>query len=355
MKKNKLIILLIITFLIPGKFINAQIGGSHTYEFLNLTNSSRIAAMGGNFLTIKDHDLSLALSNPSLITDKMHNNFALNFVDYYADINYGFATYSRTFKKFGSFITGVQYVNYGTFTRADETGQTYDDFKVSENAFYIGWSRQLDSNFSIGSNLKVIYSALDSYYSYGIAVDVAGSYHSSRKNFTASFIARNIGTQITSYVPGNPEPLPFEMQLGISKRLKHVPLRYSILYRHIEKFDLTYSDPNEPEQEFDPLTGELIPEKKLEKFADKVMRHLIIGAEFAPVKNFYIRMGYNYQRRQELKVASKVSTVGFSWGFGLRISKFHFSYARAAYHLAGSPNIITITTDLSDFRRKKQG
>jgi len=81
------------------------------------------------------------------------------------------------------------------------------------------------------------------------------------------------------------------------------------------------------------------------------MRHLIIGAEFALARNFYLRMGYNYQRRKELRVASRISTVGFSWGFGMRISKFHFSYARATYHLAGSPNIITITTNLSDFKK----
>jgi len=351
-KKSLLTILLILSFIFHDSKLFAQIGGSHAYEFLNLTNSSRIAAMGGNFLTIKDHDVSLALANPSLITDKMHNHLALNFVDYYADINYGFVTYSRTFKELGSFIFGVQYVDYGKFTRADETGQRFDDFSVSDNALFIGWSRQLDSNFSIGSNLKLIYSSYDAYFSYGIAVDVSGSYHNSENDFTASFVARNIGRQLSAYVPGNPEPLPFEMQIGVSKRLQHVPLRYSILYRHIEKFDLTYSDPNLPVQEFDPLTGQPIKENKLEEFADKVMRHLVIGAEFSPVRNFYLRMGYNYQRRKELRVASKVSTVGFSWGFGMRISKFHFSYARATYHLAGSPNILTITTNLSDFKRK---
>ena len=79
------------------------------------------------------------------------------------------------------------------------------------------------------------------------------------------------------------------------------------------------------------------------------MRHIIIAGEFSPSKNFFVRLGYNYQRRQELKVTSKLSTVGFSWGFGLRISRFMFSYARSAYHLAGSPNFITISTNLKDF------
>ena len=162
----------------------AQIGGSHAYEFLNLTTSARIAAMGGNFLTIKDDDITLSLANPSLITAKMDNHLSLSYVDYYSDINYGYATYSKTFKELGSFTIGMQYINYGKFTKADETGETYGNFFASDNALHIGWGRQLDSNFSIGSNLKLIYSSYDIYNSFGIAVDVAGSYHSTEKNFT---------------------------------------------------------------------------------------------------------------------------------------------------------------------------
>ncbi|MCK4639193.1 MAG: hypothetical protein KAT33_07210, partial [Bacteroidales bacterium] len=149
------------------------------------------------------------------------------------------------------------------------------------------------------------------------------------------------------------EPLPFELQLGLSKRLKHLPFRYSILITHLEKWDLTYEDPNNPSEGTDPITGEPNKKNGFEEFGDKLMRHIVIGGEFLITKNFSVRLGYNYQRRQELKVDSKLSTVGFSWGLGLRISKFHFSYSRSAYHLVGSPNYITITSCLSDFVSKK--
>ena len=46
--------------------------------------------------------------------------------------------------------------------------------------------------------------------------------------------------------------------------------------------------------------------------------------------------------------------VGFSWGFGIKISKFHFSYGRATYHLAGGSNHFSLSTNLSDFYHKKQ-
>ncbi|MGC9344429.1 MAG: hypothetical protein ACP5E3_17120 [Bacteroidales bacterium] len=92
--------------------------------------------------------------------------------------------------------------------------------------------------------------------------------------------------------------------------------------------------------------------QKLEDFADNLMRHIILGIEFMPFENFYASMGYNYLRRQELKINNKPGMVGFSWGFGFKISKFHFSYGRASYHLAGGSNHFSLSTNLSEFYKR---
>ena len=325
----------------------AQIGGNNSYEFLNLTNPARTAALGSsNFLAIKDDDIMLTLANPSLITTKVNNGLAFSFTDSYTDINYGFAMFGKDFGKVGSFVGTMQYANYGKFTYADATGVTAGEFTAGEYAFNIGWGRKLDSVFSIGANFKTIYSALEIYTSYGVAVDVAGSYQN-KNGFTMSLAARNIGRQLSTYTSGNPEPLPFEIQFGMSKRLKHLPFRYSVVLSHLEKWDLTYLDPND--NRIDPLTGEQLNGSGNSGFLDRAMRHVILGGEFTPAKFLSFRIGYNYQRRQELKLTSRPATVGFSWGIGLKISKFNFSYARATYHLAGSPNYISLSTNLGDF------
>ena len=89
-------------------------------------------------------------------------------------------------------------------------------------------------------------------------------------------------------------------------------------------------------------------------FGDKLMRHLVFGVEFLVGKNFHVDLGYNYKRRQEMKVNARPGTVGFSWGFGFKISKFHFAFGRASYHLAGGTNHFSLTTNLSEFYRKQQ-
>lgn len=281
----------------------------------------------------------------------MSNNLALSFVDYYADINYGSASYGRTMGKTGTYVASMQYYNYGEFTYADAAGQTFGTFTANDLALNIGWGRELDSLFSIGANLKLIYSGMEDYQSFGVAVDVAGSYYNPEQQLTVSLVARNIGSQLKPYRSGNYENLPFEINIGVSQRLRHLPFRYSILLTNLQKWDLTYNDPNDPDQQIDPITGEVNKKDGFSEFADKAMRHIVIGGEFIPSKYFSIRVGYNYQRRQELGVYNKMGTVGFSWGLGLKVSKFQIEYSRATYHLNGSPNYITIRTNLSDFSR----
>lgn len=348
MKRSILLIILIFSFL----FLFSQPGGKGVYSFLNIPYSARLASLGCNFSSFDDNDISIALVNPSLIKPSMDNELTLSYIDYLADINYGFAAYAHTFKKLGTFTGGIQYVNYGSFTEADYTGVTYGTFHAADYCLQIGWGRSLDSLFSIGANLKTILSTLDSYNSFGIAVDIATTYQSKKKNFSASLIARNAGRQIVSYTNGNIEPLPFELQLGISIKPQHIPVRLSIIITHLEKYNLRYDSPLI--QQNDPITGEVIKSSKIEEFADNLMRHFVIGAEICPAKFLSIRLGYNYQKRKEMVVDTHKGLVGFSFGVGLRISKININYARVIQHISGSPNYITISTNISGFKKKSK-
>jgi hypothetical protein len=124
-------------------------------------------------------------------------------------------------------------------------------------------------------------------------------------------------------------------------------------YNHIEKWDLSYDDPNNPDN-IDPFTGEPQSKSGIARFGDNLMRHIVIGGEITPIKSLSFRIGYNYQRRQELKINDKVGMVGFSWGIGLKISKYELSFARSTYSLAGSPNYFTFTFNPSASLKKKQ-
>ncbi|MDD2205401.1 MAG: type IX secretion system protein PorQ [Bacteroidales bacterium] len=344
---NKILNILIINFLAVVSCI-AQTGGTGTYTFMSSTTSPRLAAMGVDFASFYDDDINLACANPSLINKNMHNDAALSFIDYFSDITMGYASYSRTFEKAGSFAATMQYANYGSFQYADATGETSGTFTANELAAVIGWGRTLTDRWSIGANFKMIYSGLETYNSFGLAVDVAGTYHIAEKNFDMSLIAKNIGAELISYYSER-SSLPFEIQFAISQKLEHLPFRWIILLHDMQKWNLRYDDPTDEVTTLDPATGLPIEKTAAAKFGDNLMRHVTIGGEFTIAKIIYLRLGYNYQRQQELKLADLRSAAGFSFGLGLDIYKFEISYSHTVYTMAGAPNYISIKTKISDW------
>jgi hypothetical protein len=335
-------------------FAFSQVGGLSTYEFLNLPVSARVSALGGSLISTKDNDLNTTLSNPALLSDSMSNTVALSYVSYLADVNYGYAVYAKKFKKIGTFSGGIHYLDYGKFIRADEVGNTDGNFGANEMSFNVSYARSVyDTNLTVGATLKTIYSHLDTYTSWGSAVDLGAIYTIPSRGVAFAAVIKNAGFQWKPYTQGNREKLPFETQLGLSKKLKHVPFRLSLVYRYLDRWDLTYQDPANPVLTVDPITGDAIKQNKGKIFGDKLMRHFVIGGEFLVTKSFSLRVGYDYQRRKELEIEAKRGMTGFSFGFGFRIYKFQISYARAAYNLAGASNNFTISFDINSFYSKK--
>jgi hypothetical protein len=335
---KKVIVILLFSILLPSSF--SQTGGDNIYEFLNLTHSGLISSLGGSNVSLPGENLNLAYHNPALLNSGMDNSLALNYVNYFAGINYGLALFSKSFPAAGNFAAGLTYLNYGSFTGADISGNLTGEFTASEYAFPIIFSRSIDSMFTAGIVFKPVLSHLERYTSFGVAFDLGATWHNHNNLISAGLVLRNAGYQITTYAGEPRQKLPFEIMAGISGKLEHAPFRFSLTLRHLEKFDLTY--------EYIESSPEGSDESSSSGFAENVMRHIVIGAELIPHKNFYFSAGYNYQRRRELQVESNVSAVGFSWGFGINTSVLKIEFGRANYHLAGSSNHISIIirTDL---------
>jgi len=311
---------------------NSQTGGDNVYEFMNLTHSGLISSLGGSNVSLAGRNLNMAWNNPALLGSEMDRSLALNFTNYLAGINYGLAMYSRSMNGSGNIAGGITYLNYGSFTEADESGNITGSFSASEAALSVIWSQELDSMFTAGINFKPVVSHLDKYTSLGFAFDLGASWHDRKNLLSAGLVIRNLGYQVTRYAGEGRGNLPLEVIAGFSARLRHAPLRFSVTLRHLEKFDLTheYSE-----------SGETQSLKASELF-ENILRHAIAGIELIPHKSFYLSMGYNHQRRSELQTDSRVAGTGFSWGFGINASLISIEFGRASYHLAGSSNHLSV-------------
>ncbi|MDR0715116.1 MAG: type IX secretion system protein PorQ [Bacteroidales bacterium] len=331
-------LVLLPVWLATAGWLRAQPGGESTYGFLNLTPSPQAAALGGKPNAIPDESPAAAFYNPALLDSASDNYFALNYVHYFADINFGYAAYAHSYGHH-HFAAGVHYVNYGRFTEADMTGAITGSFTAAEYAFNLTYSHPLpwlDGALTAGVNLKPLLSVFERYSSVGLLADAGFTYRHPGRLFLAALVVRNMGAQLTTYADNGREKVPFEIQLGFSHRLQYAPFRFSLVAQHLES----------------RLGGGILPKGEKEKtgvglYADEAMRHLILGIECFPFKGLILRGGYNYHRRQEMKVLSYTGTTGFSWGVGIRISRFHIDYARSRWHLAGSSNHFAVNIDLS--------
>jgi hypothetical protein len=340
--------LLLTLFLFVLLHAGAQFGGSSTYDFLNLTSSARVNALGGNQVGMIDQsELSLSYYNPASLRPQMHNDISVNYIDYIADIRIGYAAYSQHREGIGTFAAGIQYINYGKLILANEEGEILGNFYAGDYALNLIYSRNIWENIHAGINLKPILSTYESYNSFGIAADFGVSYVDSSGNFNAGLVVKNLGTQISKYSKtGTREPLPFDIQMGFSQRLAHAPFRFNVTFQHLTKWNLsdksTWDFDNRSENEF--VVG------RSDDIFKQFMRHVVLGVEFIPTKNFIVGIGYNFQRQKELALKNTTGTAGLSGGFTVNVSKFRVSYAISSYHVSSTSHIFSISTNLSEFK-----
>jgi len=332
----------------------AQTGGSSVYNFLNFSYSTRMTALGGSLVSVHDDDATLLNLNPSYLDQRFNNTLAFNFTNYFANTNYLSALYTHTFSKIGSFAFEVRYVGYGSFRGADVLGMETGSFSANDYALTVGWGRQLSPNFSIGANLKLIFCNYEMYNSFGIAADVAASYYNPDHRLSLTLLAKNIGSELKTFAPGTYGRTPFDLQFALSQRLAHVPLRYHVSLHSLYRWNMNYYGEDNPFLETDALTNQVTYPNKATQFFDNLFRHFIFGVEIEPSKYFSLQLAYNHNVHQEMKVLSRSSLAGFSYGFMLNVRSIQFGFARQHYAPGAAPNCFNFALNLDEMSKLHQ-
>jgi hypothetical protein len=339
----KRIVFIFSVLLVPFSLF-AQQGGESLFGILYLTSSAHMTALGGHQAALYDNDPSLALFNPAVADSSFHKNLSIGYSPYIADINYGYGSFAWNMPNTGTFFGGINHLGYGDMIMADENGEIQGNFSASETVVFLGYAKKLSPRWTAGITFKPVFSSIESYSSWGVAFDLGLHYKHPNQRLHGGVLLRNGGRQISAYDDVPAESLPPDLQVGLSTKLAHAPFRFLITARDLLSGSLNYEI---PENDYGINVSQ--PESANAGFGDRLMRHLVIGVEFVPSENFYVAGGLNPRRRQELRVDSRVSTVGYSWGFGFKIYKFNFSYSSSRYHLASASNHFSITTNISSF------
>jgi hypothetical protein len=346
MRLRKIYLLLILCCNFFG--VRAQVtGGQFAMEYLRLPNAPHISALGGVNVADAEGDIAFALQNPALMRPGLHNQLDLNYNSYYAGIQIMNLQYGYNVPQLNTaFFLGVQYLNYGAVQHTDNTGNIFENFSPVDYAITIGGSRTYGEHWRYGAALKLAHSFLYSNSATAALTDIGINYYDSENLWDFGACAKNMGAMLIEYHRGNNEPLPFDLQLGISKQLKHVPLKLFVTIHHLYEWDVMYNDPTDATSTNVLGTTDSAASKS-SNFADLLFRHFIFGAELSLAKKISFTASYNYMQRKELSIDNYAGITGFAFGVNVYLKKMQLHYARSFYHITGAYNELGITLELN--------
>lgn len=315
MLKRITILFLTLAILSPGL---AQ-DGNTAFHILKLPFSSHAGALGGENISIVEDDITLAVHNPALLSYISDKTLNLNYMSYINDTKVGSAAFGKLLGARSSWAVSAQYVDYGKFDERNEEGVYMGEFPAKDIVLSGLYAYDLSDYWAGGVKANFIYSTYEKYTSFAIGVDLGLNYYHNENGLSFSIVARNLGGQIVAFEDRH-EKLPFDLQVGVSKSLLHAPFRFSATLHQLTSWG--------------------------GKINKKAANHLIIGADYKPTNNFYISLGYNFKRADEMKVEGSSRWTGLSMGAGIHIKKIKLGAAYAKYHPSASSLLMNLSLTL---------
>jgi hypothetical protein len=323
------------------------IGGSRVFEFLRLSASPHISALGGMVVANPSPDLMMGYGNPALLRPEFHSTLGLNHNIYYAGSQFSNFLYAHHVDEWNTTLgVGVQFLNYGKFTYTDGLGNIYGEGQASDYAIHLIASKSYKERWRYGAAIKFAQAQYTNGKSSALAADIGVVYADTNNKWYVGGAFKNAGYQIKRFDPSiDRQPLPFDLQIGVTKKFKKAPFSIMVLAHHLYTWDIRYDNPTDANNT-SLLFGD---ENKKEKnyFADKLFRHFVFAADVQLGKRLELSVGYNHLRRSELALDEKKGASGFSFGAGLYLNKFVIHYARSYYHIVGPFNEIGINIKLN--------
>ena len=323
--------LFIASIFIFHTFLLAAQAGKSTFDFLLIPDGVRSSALGGNNVSVIENDLSLIYQNPSFLGQEMDKIVSVNYMSYIGDIGFGNISFAKAIGETSAWGIGVNYTNYSKLLETDETGTILGDMKANDMCVNAFFSRDLTEKIRGGAAAKILYSDYAGNTSYGLGVDLGLSYYDPDKGFSAGLVAKNFGRQLKSYAEEK-YSLPWDVQLGISKKLERAPIRFSFTMVQLSQWN-NYNSKNEKDSFFTSLVN-----------------HFVFGIDFIPTENFWIAAGYNVKRAKDMSLDEGNKLGGFSLGAGLSVKAFSFGCSIGKYHPSATSLMFNVSAFLGDLK-----
>ncbi len=326
---------------VPAARADAQTSGT-AYNFLDVSQSSKIYGLGGLNISLVDDDLMSASQNPALLGPEMSGQVGIDYMRYMGGSNFAGVRYAHSSGERGAWSAHVRYFGYGAMDERNEFGEIIGSFSPKDVAFGGSYSHDFNERLRGGIDLSLIYSGYADYTAFAISTNLGINYYDPDKDLSLSAVVANAGGQIKRFTDVYSR-LPFDIRLGWSQSFGSFPVRFSITAWNLTKWNLPYYATGDGTAEDE---GEM-----KEGFGSNLFRHLIFGADLISSDNFYIGIGYNYKTRTDMSTYKRSFLSGFSLGAGLRVKNFGVGLALSQPHSGATTLMVNLTCNLQELIR----
>ncbi|MFH0734915.1 MAG: PorV/PorQ family protein [bacterium] len=302
MKKNIIIIVLIIMGLVNITAQERKKLAQTGMKFLSLSTDSRASALGSAVTSVESGATAMFYNPATMAYTKNNVEATLGSVGWIADIDYIYggiiyAPFNAQYGVFGFSFTSVDYgALIGTVVAPNENGYLETGtFKPTAYSAGISYAKALSDKFSVGGSVKYVAQDLGSSVTdidnegkytkennslNSVAYDFGILYHTGFKSLNFAMNVRNFSTEIKYKEEGFQLPLTF--RIGLSVDAMDFIEEKSTLHQLLVSVDAVHP----------------------RDFAEQVN----VGCEYTFMKTFSLRVGYSAPN----------DNFGFTSGFGVK-------------------------------------
>ncbi|MCE2503705.1 MAG: PorV/PorQ family protein [Chlorobi bacterium] len=288
------------------------------YDFLRNDYSARSSAMAGAFVTVAGDPNGLNYNPALLNTIDSTTPISFTAFKHLLDINSGSLAGASRFDGIGVLGASISFNTYGSFQRTDRNGNASGEFGSQDLIINVGWGNELGEGFSAGVGGQAIFSSIDEYSSFALALDAGLYFQDTVNNIQAGASLLHLGSQLSSFGEEN-EELPLDLKIGVSHELRGLPLLLALNFSRML-------------DESDNFLGHF------SSFA--------IGGEFTISDPLRLRFGYNNRVRQDVTFGGSKGLGGLSAGVGILVDQYRFDYAFNSLAGLGGMHRITLNASL---------
>ncbi len=280
---------LLMASLQPASAINEN-AGTTGFNSLKIGVGARPSALGGAFAGVAG-DLESTHWNPAGLLGLRSRAATVSLTQYLVDTQAGFLSVAFPAEK-RVWGFSLNYFSAGEMRRTDEEGADLGAFSPADLAAYVTVAQRVwNDRFTLGLNLKAVYSSIGQFSSDAYMADFGVLAPTPIKGMTIGASLSNLGVVRSGYSGDSKDSLPVNIRLGLTHRPAHTPLPLIVLA------DLNLPNDNDP--------------------------YLALGVEFRVGRGLYLRPGYSTRQ-----VGSEgKESLGPTGGAGFLVQGYRLDYA----------------------------